>query len=82
MAPRYHSGEVVFVNPRLPVRRDDYVVAQIGADEGQPPEAYVKRFHSLDARQLVLKQYNPEKTLRFNARRVDRVHRIIMGGDG
>lgn len=85
MAPRYFAGETVFVNPRLPVRKDDFVVAQIaagGAPEGDAPLAYVKRFVSMDANSLKLAQYNPPKTLKFPRDRVVSVHRIIMGGDG
>lgn len=83
MEPRYFAGEAVFVNPRLPVRRGDFVVAQIAAHvEGDPPEAYIKRFLSLDAKELRLEQFNPKKSLKFPATRVVSVHRIVMGGDG
>lgn len=44
MEPRYDAGEVVFVNPQAPVRKGDYVVAQIAGKDGEPPLAYVKRF--------------------------------------
>jgi phage repressor protein C with HTH and peptisase S24 domain len=82
MEPRYFAGEAVFVNPRLPVRRGDFVVAQIAVDDGEPPHAYVKRFVARDARTLRLEQFNPKKTLAFPVARVISVHRIIMGGDG
>jgi phage repressor protein C with HTH and peptisase S24 domain len=82
MEPRYFAGEAVFVNPRLPVRRGDFVVAQIAAGEGEPPHAYVKRFTARDARHLRLEQFNPRKPLEFPVARVISVHRIIMGGDG
>ena len=82
MEPRYFAGEAVFVNPRLPVRRGDFVVAQIAVEDGEPPHAYVKRFVARDARMLRLEQFNPKKTLEFPVGRVISVHRIIMGGDG
>jgi phage repressor protein C with HTH and peptisase S24 domain len=82
MEPRYFAGEAVFVNPRLPVRRGDFVVAQIAVEPGEPPHAYVKRFVARDARTLRLEQFNPKKTLEFPVARVITVHRIIMGGDG
>lgn len=83
MEPRYFAGEAVFINPRLPVRQGDFVVAQVAAKvEGDPPLAYVKRFVSMDAKTLKLMQFNPRKTLEFPAARVVSVHRIIMGGDG
>src|SRR5262249_62124083 len=82
MEPRYFAGEAVFVNPRLPVRRGDFVVAQVAADESEPPHAYIKRFVAREARSLKLEQFNPRKTLEFPISRVISVHRIIMGGDG
>jgi phage repressor protein C with HTH and peptisase S24 domain len=82
MEPRYFAGEAVFVNPRLPVRRGDFVVAQIAVADGEPPHAYIKRFVARDARTLRLEQFNPKKALEFPVRSVISVHRIIMGGDG
>src|SRR5215471_717963 len=82
MEPRYFAGETVFVNPRLPIRRGDFVVAQIAVSEDDPPHAYIKRFVARDARHLRLEQFNPKKALEFPVGRVVSVHRIIMGGDG
>lgn len=82
MEPRYFAGEAVFVNPRLPVRRGDFVVAQIAVEDGEPPHAYIKRFVARNARTLRLEQFNPKKMLEFPVGRVISVHRIIMGGDG
>jgi phage repressor protein C with HTH and peptisase S24 domain len=82
MEPRYYAGEAVFVNPRLPVRRGDFVVAQIAVDDGEPPHAYIKRFVTRESRILRLEQFNPKKMLEFPVARVISVHRIIMGGDG
>lgn len=82
MEPRYHSGEAVFVNPRLPVRRGDYVVAQIAGADDEQPEAYVKRFINRDTKVIRFQQFNPKKVLSFPAKMVISVHRIIMAGDG
>jgi phage repressor protein C with HTH and peptisase S24 domain len=82
MEERYQAGEAVFVNPRLPVRRGDYVVAQIASHEGEAPYAFVKRFVGQDAKHLKLEQLNPPKRLEFPRSRVVSVHRIVMGGDG
>src|ERR1700674_4904453 len=81
MEPRYFAGEVVFVNPRLPISRGAFVVAQIAGGDDNAPHAYVKRFVSQDAKRLRLEQYNPKKVLEFPAARVVSVHRIIMSGD-
>lgn len=83
MEPRYFAGECVYVHPSLPVRRGDFVVVEIGADdEGEAPFAYVKRFISQDATRLRLEQFNPREVLEFPSSRVVRVHRIVGSGDG
>lgn len=82
MEDRYHAGEAVYVNPRMPLRRGDYVVAQIAADEGAAPYAYVKKFIGWTTKTLRLEQLNPKRSLEFPKSRVVSVHRIVMGGDG
>jgi phage repressor protein C with HTH and peptisase S24 domain len=82
MEPRYFAGEAVFVNPRLPVRVGDFVVAQIAADEGEPPLAYVKRYVGQNDKSIRLEQLNPAKKLTFAGDRVVSIHRIVMSGDG
>lgn len=82
MEPRYFSGEAVFVNPRLPVRRNDFVVVQLKSEnDGEPAAAYIKRYISWDSKLLKLEQFRPKKLLQFPSERVLSVHRIIMGGD-
>jgi phage repressor protein C with HTH and peptisase S24 domain len=81
MEPRYFAGEMVFVNPRLPISKGAFVVAQIAIGDDEIPHAYVKRFVSSDARRLRLEQYNPSKILEFPAASVVSVHRVIMGGE-
>jgi phage repressor protein C with HTH and peptisase S24 domain len=80
MEPRYFAGETVFVNPRLPISRGSFVVAQISKEEGGP-RAYVKRFVSQDAKRLRLEQYSPKKILEFPASAVIAIHRIVMSGE-
>jgi phage repressor protein C with HTH and peptisase S24 domain len=82
MESRYFAGEVAFVHPGLPVRKGDFVVAQIAAEEGAAPLAFVKRFLSMDDRRIRLEQLNPRKTLEFPRKRVVSVHLILMAGRG
>ncbi|MFV0800588.1 helix-turn-helix transcriptional regulator [Brucella anthropi] len=87
MEPRYFAGETVWVNPHLPVRAGDDVIAQLieeGVDEGEahPVESYIKRFESRSSRVLRLYQYNPDegedKELEFDADKVFSVHKIVF----
>jgi SOS-response transcriptional repressor LexA len=81
MEPRYFAGETVFVNPRLPISRGSFVVAQISKGEEPEPRAYVKRFLSQDGKRLRLEQYNPKKVLEFPASTVVAIHRIVMSSE-
>ncbi|WP_428829432.1 S24 family peptidase [Aureimonas altamirensis] len=93
MEPRYYAGEAVFVNPLLPVRSGDFAVVQIAGDfEGDDAAGYVKRFVSMNSREIVLEQFKPREdvdedapsadryTLRFPRNRVIAVHKIIQSG--
>lgn len=80
MLERFRHGEVVFVHPYMPVRKDDDCVVQISGAEGDPAMGYVKRFVSLDDNRLKLLQLNPRKILVFPKKRVMAVHRIVMAG--
>jgi SOS-response transcriptional repressor LexA len=81
MEPRYFAGETVFINPRLPISRGAFVVAQISKGQDAEPRAYVKRFVSQDLKRLRLEQYNPKKMLEFPISTVVAVHRIVMSGE-
>ena len=85
METRYFNGEVVWINPYLPVAQNDFVVAQLAPmQDGEPLDAYVKQFVSRNSRELVLRQLNPpegeDELMRFPEARVFSVHKIIMGG--
>jgi Peptidase S24-like len=82
MEPRYFAGETIFINPRLPISRGSFVVAQISkGQEAEQPRAYVKRFLSQDAKRLRLEQFNPKKIFEFSTSMVVAIHRIVMSGE-
>lgn len=83
MEPKFEAGETVWLHPYLPVRRGDYVVAQInGSSDGEAPDSYIKQFVSFTASKLTLKQFNPgeqeTELLEFAADRVLSVHKIVF----
>ena len=77
MEPRYYAGELVYLNPGLPVKRNDFVVVQVHKDEAAPPEGYIKRFIKATNDELVCGQFNPPKEIRFPRSQVSSVHRIV-----
>jgi phage repressor protein C with HTH and peptisase S24 domain len=81
MEPRYYSGETAYVHPTMPVKRGDFVVAQIAENGNEGAiQGFVKRFISIDDKQLVLEQLNPRKEIKFTRNRVRFVHKIVLGG--
>ena len=83
MYPRYEDGEIVYVDPSRRVKKGDYVVAQVMLDEGSSlPQAFIKKFVRHNEVELVLEQFNPEKSLVFPHERVVSVHYIALAGDG
>jgi phage repressor protein C with HTH and peptisase S24 domain len=80
MLERYQHGEIVYVHPYAPVRKDDDCVVQISMGEGEPPHGFIKRFVSMDDNQLKVRQLNPKKVLTWPRAKVISVHRIVMGG--
>lgn len=81
MWPRYEDGETVFVNPKRRPVKGDYVIAQIHIDEDSPPLAYVKRLVRRTQDELILEQFNPEKTIRFDGKSVKTVHYVLRSGE-
>jgi len=83
MDPRYIAGEVVFVHPWKPVRRGDYVVVQIFAEDGAGSVlGMVKRLVSISEDEIVLSQLNPQQEIKLSRSRVKSVHRVVGTYEG
>lgn len=81
MTPRYEPGEVVYVHPRMPVKKGDYILAQVAEDGSEGNiMGYVKRLVSIDDRKLVVEQLHPKREMTFPRNRVRSVHKIVLAG--
>lgn len=78
MLDRYRAGEVVYVHPYMPVRKDDDCVVQIEKDGNRL--GWIKRFVSWDEKLLKVRQLRPKKILRFPTASVVSCHRIVGSG--
>jgi phage repressor protein C with HTH and peptisase S24 domain len=81
MEDRFKAGEVVYVHPFMPVRKDDDCVIQIANGEGEML-GYIKRFVSRDEETLRVRQLKPAKVLKFPVDKVVACHRIVFSGVG
>lgn len=83
MEPRFYPGETVYVHPRLPVARGDFVVVQL-SDEGEtePTEGIIKQYIGQTDEGLILHQFTPESAdlPPIPLARVRAIHKIILSG--
>ena len=81
MWPRYQDGEIVYCDPTRRVKKGDFVVAQVIADDhSAAPKAFVKMFSHHTDKELVLEQFNPPRKLVFPHEKVLSVHAITFSG--
>ena len=81
MEPRYYAGEIVYLHPRKPVRRGDFVFIQITRDDGGI-DGYIKRLVQITGDIVVCEQLAPELRMEFPRARVRSVHKIVLSGEG
>jgi len=78
MSPRFEAGWLVLVNPSRPVRKGDNVVVQLkGADEHAAPRAFLKVFETRTPSQLIVRQFNPARSIEWPVADVISVHRVV-----
>jgi phage repressor protein C with HTH and peptisase S24 domain len=76
MSPRFEDGEVVFIDPKQRVSPGDGVLVQIQQSEHGPVLAFTKRLVKHTTSEIILRQYNPQKEIRFLSTEVVSVHYI------
>jgi transcriptional regulator with XRE-family HTH domain len=77
MAPRFHTGDLVYVHPKMPYAEDDYTLVHIKGEPGKPIEIACLCFDNKDENTYVFKQLNPYKVIRLEANQVQAVHKIV-----
>lgn len=78
MAPRHRPGELRYCDAGRPARSGDDVVIVVAATEpGRPPQAFLKELVRRTASEIITRQSNPERELRFPAAQVKEVIRVL-----
>lgn len=72
MFPMYREGQIVYLVGKLPPRKGDGVVIEMIEGEG-----YLKEFVRRSEKEIICKQYNPEKERRFPLDQVKAVHTVV-----
>lgn len=72
MYPAYHADDLVQVNPFLRVKPGDDVVIQLTSGE-----AFIKLLVRRTEKEVVCRQWNPDKPVSYEAKRVKTIHKIV-----
>ena len=75
MEPRFVAGELLYVHPGKPIRRGDYVIVQLNAQDAN--HAIVKRLVKQTTDSLVVEQLSDGQTREIPAKDVIAVHRVV-----
>jgi SOS-response transcriptional repressor LexA len=82
MAPRFEPGERAYVSPRAAAAIGDDVIVQLtgnGEEDvaGRVVMVLIKRLVRRTAREIELRQFNPDLTFRVPAARVAAIHKVV-----
>lgn len=77
MAPKYEDGDLIYIHPHRPLKKDRYVVI-----ETQDQRGLVKKYHGWDGDELVVSQFNPAKEIRLHKSEIKRIMPVIGSIDG
>tara|TARA_R100000655_G_scaffold82308_1_gene121828 strand:- start:6087 stop:6713 length:627 start_codon:yes stop_codon:yes gene_type:complete len=75
MEPRFTAGELLYVHPGKPIRKNDYVVVQLNAQNAN--HAIVKRLVKQTNESLIVEQLSDGQTREIPAKDVISVHRVV-----
>lgn len=79
MVPSFKPGQIAWVNPNLSARPGDDVIVQIKPeDESEAPEGFIKELVKRTPSKLVVKQYNPARSIEFDHDEVLSVHVVVF----
>ena len=82
MEPRYHPGEIIYVQPDKPVTAGSYVLVQLRTKTGDERDPrLIRRLAKKTRTKIVLQQFNPAKLSDIAVKDVVCMHRIVGSGE-
>jgi len=82
MEPRYHPGEIIYVQPDKPVTAGAYVFVQLRTKNiGEPHQMLIRRLAKMTRTKIVLQQFNPARLFDIAMADVVCMHRIVGSGE-
>jgi len=76
MEPRYRQGDLLLVHPRRPVRPGNDVLC-VRVSENREHLAMIKQLVRMNAKEIVLLQFNPRKEIIVSRRDLASLHRVL-----
>lgn len=80
MSPRYEPGELIFVSPRRSADVGDDVLIVLRDKEGKQT-AHIRRLVKRGRSEIVAKQFNPLREVRFSTANIEAIHLILRTAD-
>ena len=81
MEPRYHEGDLLFVNPTRPPAIGDDVLIELHGAHGEPGPSYVKTLERRTAGSILCRQYNPDQVVAYDTGLIRNMFRIMRNND-
>jgi len=76
MEPRYRQGDLLLVHPRRPVRPGNDVLC-VKVSENRDHVAMIKQLVRMNAREIVLLQFNPRREIIIKRKDLASLHRVL-----
>jgi phage repressor protein C with HTH and peptisase S24 domain len=76
MEPRYRQGDLLLVHPRRPVRPGNDVLC-VKVSENREHVAMIKQLVRMNAKEIVLLQFNPRKEIVVKRQDLASLHRVL-----
>jgi phage repressor protein C with HTH and peptisase S24 domain/DNA-binding Xre family transcriptional regulator len=78
MSPRFYSGERILVNSKKPASVGSDVILQLRPKrEGDPIRAYLKSLVRRNSEEVVVRQFNPPKEMKFKVSEIHALHVVL-----
>lgn len=78
MMPRFRDGARLYIHPGQPARIGDDVLVELhAAGDGEAGAAMVKELVARTTSKLKLKQWNPERIIELDLRKVKHIYRVV-----
>lgn len=77
MWPRFRHGVRVYIEDRPPAIEDHVVIELKPIEDGRPGKSFIKLLTAIDARKVMVEQYNPRGILEFGRNEIKKIWRVI-----